>query len=888
MKQAARRMLSFVLALLICTVGLCVTVPVLRSSAAEAETRFVFNRLSTADKTYPATNAPISLPLDGDPTFVADGLSLVETSGGTNAIFLSIVNASPATELTFTYRYTAYTPQEATVSEALKPNSTEAQTVILHAPYIDSATSFSISFGVESGTVELRSLFNVSVHNRAFEEVVSLDICSYNAVTNSVELSGTIDWETTVLYSGATLALFAFGPSEDIYLSNKIPIARTGFSFSFSFSVPVDSMEDLFYRYIIAAITPSGERIQLTAPYYPSISNATSKAEEAFKGICTDHYEAAVSGGAESATVDVYLDRVLGSQNGGILYAGDHSYYYFDADYVKTIDSAVQSLTDAGCRVYLRFLISPEANDLSFTAYTEAGESLCGKGIYIRNDDALLTVYALTDFLTLRYSGGSAGCISGVILGQTVNRAALYNRTEARTLAEDTEFLAAAFSVVSGASCRNIPGLSVMISLSDSSVGETLTAQELGGEYPADLYLISFLKTLNDYYLSPPGVQLMIESENIPAVLAAENSGYYDAEHIENIEHLLDHLCEEYPNLENRIGYSWLVDASLDGETLQNAYSWLYLRLKLSQAVSTFYLNTSRLASEESRTVMHALSYLYTNINTDRHSDCIASLLAYLNVSTPGEAFSNYSEALFQKRTVYRFSITEGAYANAAPTGSYVLWRFTTATNTLDWYGGGDCTELSVLSGSGGNVLTAHLTFENGFAGISHRFDYGKQLSLAPLLRFEMGINGASGVQYEVQVQLIGPTSTALASAVLTSGEDGVYCLDLSSSAGDLSDVTCIRLYARPLDGSTEAADLYVRSVTLESTIYNDEELKAQIAASGTNREDGDSNEEQRDYTTAIIVTIVVVLASVAIAATFIFRYRGRKSSREAEDRQNT
>lgn len=884
MKKTLLRTLSFTLAAVMC-LGLFALFPALHTAAAESETRFIFTALSTKVGDYPANGTSISLPLDANPTFAAKNLSLVKNTGGTNAVFLSLVNTSPSTELTFSYEYVAYTPQKEIVTYAITPNSQDVQTLILNVPYIDSATAFSLSFGAETGTVELRSLFNISVHSPSFDEVVSVDVCRYNADTGTVEISGTIDWETTVLYSDATLALFAISPSEDVYLSNKVPVARTGISFTFSFSVPVRSVEDLYYRYIIAAITATGERVPLTTPYYPLVSDASQDSTEAFKGICTGNYESAIAGGAECATVEVCLDRVMGSQNGGILYAGDHSYYYFDADYVKTIDDAVRNLTGAGCRVFLRFLVSPDANNLSFVSYTEPGESLYGKGIYIRNEDALLTVYALTDFLTLRYSGDTAGRISGVILGQTVNRAALYNRTDAQTLAEDTEFLAAAFSVVSGVACRNIPGLSVMISLSDSSVGETLAASELTGEYPADLYLISFLETLNDYYLSPPVVHVLLESESTPSVFLSGSGNALNADHIDSVQALMNRLCTEYPNLVNRIGYSWFPDASLDAQTLQSTYAWLFLRLKLSGTVSSFYLNTSKLTEAEEKSVMNALSYLFSYIDTDRHSACFAPLLERLGVTSPEELFPSYSASLFTKRTVYRFSLSRDAYPNITPIGSYVLWTFATATNTLDWYAGKNCEDLSVLSANAGNLLTAHLSFENGFSGVARRFDYGKQLSFAPFLRFEMGVDGTSGTQYEVQVQLIGSASTVLASVILTSGESGVYCLDLSSCAANLADVTCIRLCARPLDGSSADANLYLRSVTLESTVYNDEELKAKISALGDAGETSDNGEERHDYTTPIIVTVVVILVSIAIAVILVIRYRNRKNSKDTDER---
>ncbi len=851
------------------------------ASAKASGTQYIFKSLSSDGITYDTDSGTVSLPLYGNPTFRASRVSPVMIPGGTNSLYVTLINRSPSVELTVTYEYTLNSPQTKTVKKAITANTDTVQTVILPVPEIDSATGISVSFGTAEGTVELCSFFNISSYVNSFHDEIAVEICRYNPETGAVEISGTIGWETTVRYSEATLALFALEPAEDAYLSNKTPIARTGISFSFSFSVTGDSTDRLFCRYVIAAVTATGERIPLTSPLYPTVHGETQEDTNAFKGVHTGNFETAISIGAQSAIVDVYLDKVLNTQNSGILYAGEHSYYYFNTDYVSGLDAAVRNLAGAGCRTYLRFLISPDANNLSFVSYTESGEKVVSKGISIKSQDALLAVYALTDFLTARYADDTVGRISGLILGQKVNQASRYNRTDAKTMAEDTALYAAAFALIGGVASRNLPGLSLVLPLSDSRVGDTLEVAEMTGNFPADLYLYSFLVALNDSFLTPPAFTLMVETEMVPAVAAGKNPEA-GSDSLGELRTVLHGFSAVYGNLSEQAIVSWSPAQGADADTTEAAYVILFLRLKAAGFVSQFFLNTAGLSAAEAANATETLSYIVRQIDTDRHESAVSPVFERLG-KTAAELISGYTAGNYVRRTVRNYPLTSGYGEGVVPIGSYSLWNFTATTGTQDFYSGNSCGDLAVLSGNG---LTAKLTFEGtSFSGFACRFAYGQYFSFAPYLKFDFGINGEKGKSYEVQIQLIGNTSLVNAATVLSAGESGTYCLDLSDAADALGDVQCMRICVRPLDGSDGEGTLYLRSVTLQSTQLDDEDLKNKIAKAG-NTENGDNDTERRDFTTPVIVTAAVVLVSVAFAVILFTRRKNHNNhSKETEER---
>jgi hypothetical protein len=68
----------------------------------------------------------------------------------------------------------------------------------------------------------------------------------------------------------------------------------------------------------------------LCTPIYPDIAVTPAPSDIGFKGFHTDSLFSVIDSGAELEIVDVYLDRLQSVQNDGILYAGAHSYYYFN------------------------------------------------------------------------------------------------------------------------------------------------------------------------------------------------------------------------------------------------------------------------------------------------------------------------------------------------------------------------------------------------------------------------------------------------------------------------------------------------------------------------------------------------------------------------------
>ncbi|MBQ3482615.1 MAG: hypothetical protein IJA78_00375 [Clostridia bacterium] len=878
MKNIQARISALLLALVLLVSSFAVlALPAAAEERGSGAVRFVFDSLHAGNTEYAPVQDTVTLSLAGQTEFTANGLSMLRTANATNALYLSLTNASSATRVRLSYEYADPSPKSRTVEHTLTPFADERQSFVLQAPNIGEATALKLSFlgdGAASGTVTLHSCYNLESVTSPAEQEATVEVCRFNAETNTVEVSGTVSYATTVAYKGGMLALFALDPAdENLYLS-KTPVARTGLSFTFSFSVAVESVEDLFARYVVAAIAKTGERVALCTPYYPSIPVDAPMQSGGFKGLHTDDTGAAIEGGADFEILDVYLDRLESSQSSDLFYIGEAAAYYFDESYISELDRRIRNLSGAGIGVYLRFLISPDA-ELSYTVFGSPDETE-NKAIVLTGqnsaEQALLTVYAITDFLTLRYSGTEHGSIAGIVLGRSVDRSLTANYAGAMGLSAYVENYAAVLSLIAGTARRNIPSLHMVVPISDRTWPEAITASDLDGDFCAELFLEALLITMKDRCFAPPTFTVLVESQVTPARIGGQAENAFGIDALNVLLATVRVSAMRYVFLSDKILYSWTPDESLTAEEMRAAYVLHYITLYRNPNVQGFLVQCSPIALE-------ALRYLIADIDTAANARAIAPVLATLGVTSLREIFADLELSELCTRTVHHLPLSKDGYsAEHKPTGSYTLFDFSMATDPLGWYAGSSCSVLSLLTGNNGKALTARLqTDAGGYADIAYSFAQPTDLSFATLWHFYAGLSGDAATAYEIRITLIGAAHTVYASKVVSAGENGELFLDLTEYATALSALRAIRICARPLDGEQELT-LTLHTFTLESLTLSDEELAVRIAA-GMNHPDDGAEENKRDYTTPIIITVVVVFASIAIAIILFTRYHSKKTN---------
>ena len=849
--------------------------------------RFVFSALRSAQGiTYDANGSTLTLALSSDDaTFEAQELSLI--ASGSNAIYLALTNSCGADAVSISYSYKENDIKKTqTVRKAASADASVMQTLIFETPHImDEVEDLTLTFHSQTalhGTVTLYALFNYSTYVDETVYEASFAKCHYDALSGRIEIEGTLSFEATAFYGDKhTLALFSLYAGEELHLSNKTPIARTGISLNFAFSVEVNSSDEIFNRYVVAAVNEKGERIPLCAPIFPGITRAASTAVPGYKGFHTQDLTDVIDVVPSIEIVDVYLDRLPDTNDEGILYAGEHAYYHFNQEYVDTLDRQVRNLVGMGTQVYLRFLISPDANGLSFTDYSEAGLGVVNKLPAIHSQSAQRDVYAMTDFLTSRYADQTVGRISGVILGRSADLSSVYSYTAADDMETYVKLYATVLNLVSGATVRNVPNAQIILPISDRIWPGAMDEAQLGGGYYAELFLPALLEAMSDLSLEPAAFSLMLESHTLPDRVSGSAGNTYGMDRLSALLPTVRVLHGRYSFMSESTLFCWLPDMQADAEDLKAAYLLLYVSLMRQPLVNSFIVDFS-LAEKERADCAEVLTYLARYIDTDQLDTVAMAALRHLGVGSLQELYDDLSAAELQNRRYYRTALTQGGYTSAtAITGSYTVWNFTTATGSLGWYAGSSCQDLSVLTElDRSRSLTARMGAESAFGDVAFHFAEATDLSFAPLIKLDAMVQGVADTRYEIQLRLIGNESVLLSSAIVENGVRGTLYLDLCAVKDRLSSVRGLRLVARPLDAVGEEFELHLYSFTLESdTLQTDaltERINSMLRGTGTH---DDADEQKRDLTRPLVVSAVIVVASIAIAVVLVIRRKIKKSA---------
>ncbi len=885
------RLTAFLLTFVFLLPLLCVCAQ-LQTHAADSEKRFIFSELVSRDKTvYEASNdtCPVLPLISKQTTFEATGLALMGTNGTTNALYVSFETTADTNINGLAIIYT-YTQNNSAITATEQRTWTEGSaktSFVLHTPHISQGLqALSIQFlsnGTPTGAVTLLSLFDVSVYTgdestAESSALATVKKCVYSAETNTVDITVQLSHEASVYYAGQNLELFALAPKEDPYLSNKTYVARAGVSLNdIHFSVPVSRVDEIYARYVIAAVNKEGMREPLCDPIYPDILTENTKKSHGFKGFHTSSLFSVIDSGADVEIVDVYLDRLENEQ--GILYAGAHSYYHFDQSYISELDRRVQNLTGVGCSVYLRFLISPEADEYSFVE--GSAENIVHKGLVINSEEALLDIHAYTDFLVSRYTSRAKGEIAGIIIGRRADRASTYGYVGPRDLSEYAELYATALNLIAGTARNHIPDLQIVVPVSDRMWPETISEANLNGDYFSELFLVSLLEALKAQTMTPPEFCVMLESFELPGRVRKDaETGHYGVDGLSQFLAVMNEYSQYYSFLDSQILYSWSPDADLSDEMLSAAYMLQYVTLQASGRVRSFFVDFSLMEEAQQTNSTRALQYLATYIDTDQCDTVIAPVLQLLGMESVDQLIKDFHTDALKNTQVLRLSLKKDGYVGGKePSGSYELWNFSEATGLLDWYVGNSCTDLSVLN----RALTAQLsvTQSGEYADFAYHFPTAKNLSKAPLLRFSVGLDGKADIPYEIQIRILGKELTVISSVVVMHGDASELYLDLSEHAAKLTSISGIRVLARPLSGDTAPFSVRLKNVALESMTLSTEEIHALVSNDTIVSDTPGGEEEPKDYTTPILVTVLVIVVSVSTAAIVIIRHRRRKAPAE-------
>ncbi len=197
-----------------------------------------------------------------------------------------------------------------------------------------------------------------------------------------------------------------------------------------------DRMEDTY----TALTTPLAVTSFAEMSGFPTETNE----EVSIKGLISDHPADAIRLGIAHTVVDVPMEDLILKewQEDAVSYIYNGVTAYLNAEALSTLDDTVKAYTNAGVRVYLRFLLGGlnETNHTPLSLYFQPDEAVDETAFYAVNMTHVQTAEIMEgffDFMADRYASSSdgSGAVTSFIIGYRVNHASAYNKGGEHTLA---------------------------------------------------------------------------------------------------------------------------------------------------------------------------------------------------------------------------------------------------------------------------------------------------------------------------------------------------------------------------------------------------------------------------------------------------------------------
>ena len=868
----------------------------------------------------------LRVSINSQPVNISGSAAVPYKEEDCNAIRIILSNNSDLENLKFNYNYLNGVIGEyasAVKTIPLQPH-TNRFSYLVSTCDVSLISSFSLMLdSYSSGQVTIHSIEPVCVYEGyTDDEFGIISSCETDSDQKNLLISGSVYYDFLISHDDHTLVCYQLRTGEtfeEVLANGDKPLATSKMSSNFSFEIKTEKLGDfaLVSKYAIAALSPEGEHILLSPPI--SVSGDFGLAETAsgssnIKGLNSEYIYMAVDCGVGYSIIDVYLDRLINSSRSGHLYTIEDTFIYFDSDYVSQLDNKIKNLHAAGCKVYLRLLISADA-DTSLIPYvnaqipTEETEFLA---VTISTAEAEKHFFAVVDFLSTRYSQITNGKISGLVLGKNVNMMSKYNYSGDIGLIQYAKKLAQSLDLMARTAVISIPNIEILLSISDSkssdidielllislcryfdqsggldysliiegahapySLNASMfeNAPEEEGEESGDTEEIDRIDETSGSYEEE--AETIIQVEPITLSAATEYSDYYCTDNLYTFERVLDNLSKTYKSVPKSYVYCWEPDIAAVGGGLSAAYIYSYYSIMFSEKGSAFIVSLPD--GEEGKLGAKKLSYLMKYIDTERNSTgtlCLSALEIF-GAESWDELIEGYDEQLINYRSFYENSPLEALPETIK--GSYALWDFSSSFGFLDWFEGSNCRSLYIdTANTGEKALCAEISslssVSEGYSDMVYSYEYPEDISLMPYIEFEFEISeGGKNALYEVMV-IIGGEGHRIEAKKLVKSDVSSNIIVSTADLEQMKQIDYIRFCVRRISGEASDADsafkIYLKKVTAHSDKYDDQSLEnavleARAKAQNTLPTGSDllSAEPKLDFIIAVAIIIIIGVA---------------------------
>ena len=405
--------------------------------------------------------------------------------------------------------------------------------------------------------------------------------CQYDEKTSKILISGTVPHDVMIEYKEYFLDVYVITPGqtvqEAVFSSEATVKASMKLAIKFDFSLSVATMSERFSRYAIVIRSSEGQKILAAEPQYIYVASSylfDPSNRLPYKGISSEQTAISSNLGAGTAIVPVYLNRLIGTHSGGMIYPMEEGFCYFNRTYVESLDAITRSYSASGTRVYFQLLL--EANGSEFALANGQAYGADYDFPNLQETKNLRQIATAATFLAERYETNQSGLLSGIVVGSSIDRAS-QNYTGGLSLEQYAEQYAFYLMVVASSVRIHRAEIDVVIPFSSmDTYSDSSNALKETADYSPALLLEGILSIFDQRLSNRFSCGTMIESEEIPMGLG-ENSatpsystpeGVLSAENLELYETYFNQLKNRYLCAPDHFIYSWKVSDALSGNRL--------------------------------------------------------------------------------------------------------------------------------------------------------------------------------------------------------------------------------------------------------------------------------------------------------------------------------
>jgi len=736
-------------------------------------------------------------------------VSADEADASKNAVRISLTNQSACNSFLFTYQFLNREGNLQSVSEKISLGARGVRgDYYVYTDVADRITNMSMTFsGTASGSITLLSIDFVSIYNDKEDVCGTITSCVYDQAKNTIRIGGSINYDIVTAHRKAKLVLYAVDIGEEKLPYGAIPLASVPMSSRFDFSVSRVTLQKRMSAYVVAVIGEGGERLYTFSPRVPTSETEEIEEERFFKGVHSGIGVLSARANARLAIVDVDFSKLVSANAGeGLLYAFGGEYYYFNRQYVSSLDSAILRNYENGMHILLRFM-SSERSEAEIPDF------------FATSDKKMLALYAYTEFLCSRYSSNARGEVSGIVFGARVDQTVL----TAVTLEQYTRAYADSLFAMSEAAASVGRKIRFIVPISDH-LNDGKKGDPAGSPR---VFLTSLGKVLKKRYVGSVFVSVMLESDALSGNRVSDKSLGF--EKLGEFSDYLRQTHDVYSTISDQYLYYWEPTAAQNRDLLKASLFHGYYTLACERNAYGFVLSTAQIfdVSLEAE-LMECLQFIDA-ADTSHGAAQAEEALRTLGRESWQDVISGFVASKIQ--TVKYREITDASTPPFRFLGECYLWDFSSMGNDYGWSMGDGCLTLMMEKNETTNrALAASMVPlpQNHYESeLIYCFDEKRSFAAVDAVSFALCVNAPNG-KYRVTVQICGESSVSEASVMLSAGALSTAYVNTAGLFPKES-VRCIRIFAMPIGSDVQEYKLLIGSISAHSTTQTEEWLEQSL-----------------------------------------------------------